>query len=469
MAEQSRQTLLAGVVQSQRFSDVFRSEMEGARARVVSVLGLGNSSAELIFSASGTDCELYALFVALAGHTSNVLNIIMAPTEIGSGSVPAASGQHFDVIVPAGHRVEPGAYVDGIPTQRVRVESVPLRDEDGSPVPLDAIDAIVADKVSGAVARGERALLHLLDGSKTGLRGPSLRCARALQQRHGSSLMVVVDAAQMRTSNQALATYLASDFMVILSGSKFYTGSPFSGGLLVSDRVSRILDRVDTLPEGFGDYLSAYDVPPRWTRLRSQLPMAANVGVLVRWLVALWEMQAFNSVAPLQQREYLHGFGEQFRAALAARPHLALVDAPIGERQHDSADAGWNAVQTIFTFTARRAWGDVLTYDEAWLVYNWLNLDIADRLPAALTAEQRAIARKPCHIGQPVCIGDSAGSTIGALRIAAGARLVSRVAFDPTLGATPHDRLAAQVTAAVQVLDKIDLILRHWQDLRDGA
>jgi hypothetical protein len=43
------------------------------------------------------------------------------------------------------------------------------------------------------------------------------------------------------------------------------------------------------------------------------------------------------------------------------------------------------------------------------------------------------------------------------------------VAFDPTLGATPGERLAAQVAAAVQVLDKIDLILRHWQGLHEGA
>ena len=61
------------------------------------------------------------------------------------------------------------------------------------------------------------------------------------------------------------------------------------------------------------------------------------------------------------------------------------------------------------------------------------------------------------------------GMTIGALRVAAGARLVSRVAFDPTLGATPEARLAAQIANAVHVLDKMDLILRHWVSLKGGT
>src|SRR5688572_15843547 len=57
------------------------------------------------------------------------------------------------------------------------------------------------------------------------------------------------------------------------------------------------------------------------------------------------------------------------------------------------------------------------------------------------------------------------GLSVGALRVASGARLVSRVAFDPTLGATPEDRLAGQIAAAAQVLDKIELILTHWPSL----
>jgi len=307
-------------------------------------------------------------------------------------------------------------------------------------------------------------LLHFLDSSKTGLRGPSFACVKRLVQRYGSSMQVVVDAAQMRTSHSGLAEYLDIGCMVIVSGSKFYTGAPFSGGLLVPGTIARMLDGVAALPEGFGDYWSAYDVPPRWSRWRAQLPVAPNVGVLVRWLVALWEMQAFASVPAHEQRSILHEFAHRFRAALAGRPQLALVAAPIGERQEAPRHERWDQLQTIFTFLVHMPspGGRPLSYDEAWRMYTWLNKDISDRLPGDATAEERALAAKACHIGQPVKLGSAQGFTIGALRIAAGARLVSRIAFDPTLGATPAERLDAQVAGAVQVLDKVSLIVRHW-------
>jgi hypothetical protein len=278
--------------------------------------------------------------------------------------------------------------------------------------------------------------------------------------------MVVVDAAQMRTSRETLAGYLAEEFMVIVSGSKFYTGSPFAGGLLVPEKLARALDRVDGLPEGLGDYLSAYELPPRWMRLRSQLPMTPNVGLLLRWAVALWEMQAFACVPRNHRNDYLRRFSTGFRAAVAGRPYLSLIDAPVGERRPDACGSAWDSVQTVFTFAARKPSGAALDYDEAWNVYQWLNADIADSLPSTATAQERAIARKPCHIGQPVRLRTPHGMTIGALRVAAGARLVSRVAFDPRLGATPEERLAAQIAGAVHVLDKIDLILRHWVSLK---
>jgi hypothetical protein len=76
--------------------------------------------------------ELYALFIAASSHPDNVLNILIAPTEIGSGSLPAASGCHFDPVAPAGHHVSAGALVDGMPVERIRVECVPLRGDDGA-------------------------------------------------------------------------------------------------------------------------------------------------------------------------------------------------------------------------------------------------------------------------------------------------------------------------------------------------
>ncbi len=102
-----------------------------------------------------------------------------------------------------------------------------------------------------------------------------------------------------------------------------------------------------------------------------------------------------------------------------------------------------------------------LSYDECWEIYTALNADISTRMPASAAESERLLARQPCHIGQPVRIRKASdGTWVGAMRMASGARLVSRVAADPTLGPTPDERLAAQVNAAKSVLAKIASILR---------
>jgi hypothetical protein len=104
----------------------------------------------------------------------------------------------------------------------------------------------------------------------------------------------------------------------------------------------------------------------------------------------------------------------------------------------------------------------VLSYEEAWQVYVALNRNVSAILPADATDAERALASLRCHIGQPVRVRWTDGSVRGALRIAAGAPLVSRAAFDASLGRTRQARLAALLSGMARVLDKADLIVRHW-------
>jgi hypothetical protein len=84
-----------------------------------------------------------------------------------------------------------------------------------------------------------------------------------------------------------------------------------------------------------------------------------------------------------------------------------------------------------------------------------------------VSAEELRLARKECHIGQPVSVGTENGRTIAALRIAPGARFASRVHADPLLGDTPAERIAAQVDDARTVVGKIALIGAYWKYLED--
>jgi hypothetical protein len=102
------------------------------------------------------------------------------------------------------------------------------------------------------------------------------------------------------------------------------------------------------------------------------------------------------------------------------------------------------------------------------MVYRWLNMDLSAWLPAEAPETERRIAARPCHIGQPVklCLG---GAWTGALRLCAGARLVSRVSFDPRLGETPAARLQRQVDDARLALDKVTLVVTYWDELCAAA
>ncbi len=58
---------------------------------------------------------------------------------------------------------------------------------------------------------------------------------------------------------------------------------------------------------------------------------------------------------------------------------------------------------------------------------------------------------------------------MGALRLCAGARIVSGATFDRALGASPAERLRQETDDALLVLDKVALIVEHWEALEEGG
>src|SRR3546814_14797890 len=71
---------------------------------------------------------------------------------------------------------------------------------------------------------------------------------RSLAVRYGEAAAIIVDACQLRIAPQAVRRYLALGCVVLLTGSKFAGGPPFSGFALVPDRLRT---RARSLPEGF--------------------------------------------------------------------------------------------------------------------------------------------------------------------------------------------------------------------------
>jgi hypothetical protein len=316
------------------------------------------------------------------------------------------------------------------------------------------IDAECGAHLEEARRAGRRVLLHVLDQSKTGLLLPS-DVDRLLALAGGAE--VLVDASQARLSPRSVQSYLRRGFMVLVTGSKFFTGPPFSGALLLPEAVGARLRAERSLPEGLRDYWGRFDWPAG--AACAVLPPEANLGVALRWEAALAEMEAFSAVNDGSAQGILTTFVRQVREGIAAQPALRLLESPELARP---LPREWDACPTILAFStwvaAAGGGNRPLSPDEARQVFRWLNADLAPALGIGVGEPDRSLAARRFHIGQPVALATTSGP-IGALRICAGARLVSGEPSQATLA--PPQRLERETADALAILEKISLIIRH--------
>src|SRR3546814_4866480 len=101
---------------------------------------------------------------------------------------------------------------------------------------------------------------------------------------------------QLRIAPQAVRRYLALGCVVLLTGSKFAGGPPFSGFALVPDRLRT---RARSLPEGFRRFANRAEWPTGWPGA-DQLQATGNFVLLLRVDAALLEMACFSLITHAQ-------------------------------------------------------------------------------------------------------------------------------------------------------------------------
>ena len=428
--------------------------LESARRGIARAFAIAGDE-RVILAASGTDTELLALALThLAGRDAPVLNILIAPEETGRGVPLAAKGRHFAVDTALGHDVTCEAPVTGFRPD-TGVENIALREPSGAVRPMEVVEAEIEAALAAGIEAGKFVILHGLDLSKTGLLAPSPAFLAKLRGAYGDGFDIVVDACQARLSPASIRAYLDLNAVVLITGSKFFTGPPFAGAALLPAPVAARL-QTGKLPEGLAAYFNRAEFPAD-AACAEILPEGGNYGLALRWQAAIAEIKALLRTAPARRAAILQGFGAVARAAIAAQPGLTLLEAPPIERT--AADEEWERLPSIFTFSLRapHAPARCLTPAEARQVYMWLNTDLSALLP-----EDAALAARICHIGQPVPLAQPDGSgQMGALRVSAGARLISGEPSHRPL--SPKARLAREFADLTLVFDKITLILHHWQ------
>ena len=439
--------------------DAFDREAEQLRSGVMRLLELQGTGHALVFSASGTDSELHAVFVALATLGAPVASVIAASDETGSGTTFAAVGRHFSSVTSLGVAVAKGDPIDGI-AEHTTSHLIPLRTADGTLRAMSEIDRDVIRATSQAIASGNRVLLHAMDHSKLGWHSPSLDCVREVATRWRGRVQVVIDACQMRISRGRLRCYLDDGYVVQATGSKFFTGPPFSGALFVPAPLAARMAEVAQVPVGLRAYTSRSDWPAEWGAIRQSLGDTMNIGQLLRWVSAEEEMHWYFAVPAQYRNAALTQFTSAAHALIEGQDNLQLLpECP--DATWSTADNDELAVRTIFPFFIRRD-GDVMPVADCTIVYRALNRDLAALLPAGASRAERVLASQSCHIGQPVAVPQPSGAIAGALRISAGARILSE-----TWSNEGHDRafakLAGEIAQVRTILDKIQLILRHFE------
>lgn len=403
---------LLGEVETHPAADIYAREITRVRTELLHLLGLddGAKQVDAVMATSGTDLHLFVAALLAREDDRTLMTITLMGNETGSGVMAAAGGRHFMSRVSSDRPVAKGEELS--PGQATRNTAVAVRNADGTLRSDDEVESELRGLIELARAAGLRCLLVVTDVSKTSLLAPGLETVFRLKARFGVMLDIMIDACQFRVSAATIRAYLAHDFLVALTGSKFLAGPIFSGALLCPPRLSARLKQ-RSLPAALADYCAQADWPEGWVA-RDGLPHRANFGLLVRWKAALFELERFLKTPEAQVTVVLTAFAEAVRARLERDDAFEPLDTRaidrnrLGDRPHGSR---WDEIPSIFSFYLRNPHrGGILPAAETAAVYK------------DLAVEQRGLA--PVRLGQPVRCADFGDIPASALRICMSAPLI---------------------------------------------
>ncbi|SDK08754.1 hypothetical protein SAMN05216338_10865 [Bradyrhizobium sp. Rc2d] len=374
---------------------------------------------DVVFSPSGTDSQLHALFVARVVLGAPPVTIVVGADQTGSGTTHTALGHHFSSMTASGLAVRK--------------------------------DAAVAGLAGASIAQGAPVLLQIMDASKLGWRAPSAACLDEIARRWPRKVQIVVDACQARLGRRRLRSYLDRGYLVLITGSKFFGGPAFSGALLMPKGFSRSLDRVEAIAPGFFDYAGRCDWPMAWTILRSRFERRPNFGQWLRWEAALAEIGSYYAVPGAFRARALAELAAGIDSMIALSPSLRPVPAGIGKVGVDDEEF---AQTTIFPFLLLRD-GKPISIAETGAVHQALARDMNEEIGGS-TAD-RQVAAQRCLIGQPVRLERQDEAPLAILRLCVGARLVTEI-WSPDM-VQARRNLQHVLDRVADVLVKIELLL----------
>ncbi|MBD1261455.1 hypothetical protein HZY62_12695 [Maribacter polysiphoniae] len=410
---------------------------------------------EIIFSPSGTDSALQIAAITQIVSQNDITHVLVASDETGSGVPAALKGCHFENTTALNHPVKKGDKIEGF--RDVDVIKITFRDEKGALKSTKQLDDEVFNAISKTNELGRHVVLHTMDQSKLGYQSPSDELIQRLNTLDKLSMQIIVDGSQLRLDPKDIKNYLNKGYIVTITGSKYFTGPPYSGALILPKSVGELVHSVkNKLPEGLTKYYNHSDWPTSWF-CSKDLPGGYNYGSYMRWNAAMVEMDRYYRTPILYRNMGIEMFCNFVEDSIKDASFLEpIYGDETKTNSYNSKEFGIRNIRTIFPFFILKN-NEALPIDKVKKLYTLLNSDLSDQFQDSSLETIRLAAQK-CHIGQAVNVKYGNDIESAVLRISLGARVISEswVNRDISLYFRNIETQMSQITV---IIKKIELIL----------
>ena len=416
-----------------------------------------NEESEIIFSPSGTDSSLQIAAITQIFSDKEITHVLVASDETGSGVPSALKGCHFENTTALNFPVKKGDKIEGF--RDVDLIKIPFRDENGALKSSKQLDEEVYDAIYKTNEQGRHIVLHTMDQSKLGYQSPSDELIKRLNSLANLSIQIVVDGSQLRLDPKDIQNYLNKGYIVTITGSKYFTGPPYSGALLLPKSVSKVIHSVkNSLPAGLTQYYNHSDWPISWF-CSNDLSDGYNYGSYMRWNAAIVEMDRYYKTPILYRNMGIEMFCNFVEDSIKEASFLEpIYGDETKTNSYTSKEFGIRNIRTIFPFFILKN-NEVLSVDKVKKIYTLLNSDLSDQFEDSPLEIIRLAAQK-CHIGQAVDVKYGNDIESAVLRISLGARVISDSWVNRDISLFFRN-IEAQMSQITIIIKKIELILTN--------
>lgn len=436
-------------VAAYEFSELLKSDLKAA-------LKL-NNDCQIIFSPSGTDSALQIAAMTQVVTKKEIAHILVGSDETGSGVPAALEGCHFESTTALGLPVKPGEIIEGF--KKIELAKVPFRDKKGILKTSQQLDEEVLNAIIKANELDKYLVLHMMDQSKLGYQAPSTDLLKKLKKIKDLSLQIVVDGSQLRLDSKDINNYINKGYIVTITGSKYFTGPPYSGALIIPKKVSEIEElKKEMLPKGLSNYYNYSDWPDLWSCSKG-FPNEFNYGTSMRWNAAIAEMKRYFETPILYRNLGIEMFCNFVEESIKESPFLEqLFDEEFQINPGNSESIGLRNIRTIYPFFIKNG-NDVFDEEQVKKIYLLLNSDISKYFENSPLEIQR-LATQKCHIGQAVKVLHKSNKPSAILRISLGARVISDSWKDRDVSIF-FSNIEEQMNQISVIIKKIELIVNN--------